>query len=101
VNPERKCKIDDDVDETNSATKLATARFRAKMVHLCFMDKGLAGVAYITGNLQRQDEFSGSSTSMSTVDFFIIIIIDCKWVYTRWQWCYNKTQPQNNTHHIT
>jgi hypothetical protein len=33
--------------------------------------------------------------------FYFVIIIDCKWIYTRWQWWYNKTQPQNNTHHTT
>jgi hypothetical protein len=24
---------------------------------------------------------------------------NCKWVFTRWQWLYNKTQQTNNTHH--
>jgi hypothetical protein len=30
---------------------------------------------------------------------FIIIYFNCKWVFTRWQWYYNKTQHTNNTHH--
>jgi hypothetical protein len=30
--------------------------------------------------------------------FFIIIYLNCKWVFTRWQWYYNKTQ---HTTHIT
>jgi hypothetical protein len=28
-----------------------------------------------------------------------IISFNCKWVFTRWQWYYNKTQHTNNTHH--
>jgi hypothetical protein len=34
--------------------------------------------------------------------WYIIIIIvyfDCKWVFTRWQWYYNKTLNTNNTQH--
>jgi hypothetical protein len=27
------------------------------------------------------------------------IYFNCKWVFTRWQWYYNKTQHTNNTHH--
>jgi hypothetical protein len=27
----------------------------------------------------------------------IIIYFNCKWVFTRWQWLYNKTQQTNNT----
>jgi hypothetical protein len=29
---------------------------------------------------------------------YYIIYLDCKWVFTRWQW-YNKTQHTNNTSH--
>jgi hypothetical protein len=34
--------------------------------------------------------------------FIIIIIIiyfNCEWIFSRWQWLYNKTQQTNNTHH--
>jgi hypothetical protein len=31
----------------------------------------------------------------------IIIYFNCKWVFTRWQWYYNKTQHTNNTSHTT
>jgi hypothetical protein len=27
----------------------------------------------------------------------IIIYLNCKWVFIRWQWYYNKTQHTNNT----
>jgi hypothetical protein len=30
---------------------------------------------------------------------FIYIYFNCKWVFTLWQWYYNKTQHTNNTHH--
>jgi hypothetical protein len=29
----------------------------------------------------------------------IIIYFNCKWVFTLWQWLYNKTQHINITHH--
>jgi hypothetical protein len=29
---------------------------------------------------------------------YIITYLNCKWVFTRWQW-YNKTQHTNDTHH--
>jgi hypothetical protein len=29
----------------------------------------------------------------------VIIYFNCKWVFTRWQWYYNKAQHTNNTHH--
>jgi hypothetical protein len=28
----------------------------------------------------------------------IVIYFNCKWVFTGWQWHYNKTQHTNNTH---
>jgi hypothetical protein len=29
----------------------------------------------------------------------LLSIFNCKCVFTRWQWYYNKTQYTNNTHH--
>jgi hypothetical protein len=63
--PKWKCKSDDDVDKINRATKLTIAGYRVKMVHLCFMGTRLADVAYITGDPQSWDEFSGRSTHKS------------------------------------
>ena len=33
----------------------------------------------------------------AVIIFIIIIIINCKWVYTPWQWYYNTQKTQNNT----
>jgi hypothetical protein len=35
----------------------------------------------------------------SRVFAVVIVYLNCKWVFTRWQWYYNKTQHTNNTHH--
>jgi hypothetical protein len=41
---------------------------------------------------------SGSKKQEDEGWYFFIIYLDCKWVFTRWQW-YNKTQYTNNTPH--
>jgi hypothetical protein len=32
------------------------------------------------------------------INIYLFIYFICKWVFTRWQWYYNKTQHTNNTH---
>jgi hypothetical protein len=32
---------------------------------------------------------------------YLFIYLNCKWVFTRWQWYYNKTQHTNTVTHIT
>jgi hypothetical protein len=40
-----------------------------------------------------------SQQEYQTKFFFIIIYFNCKWVFTRWKWYYNKTQHTNNISH--
>jgi hypothetical protein len=57
-----------------------------------------------TGNpptIRRSSSSYSNRSRMLKINMLVIIIIyfNCKWVFTRWQWYYNKTQHTNNTHH--
>jgi hypothetical protein len=51
-------------------------------------------------NTRRQQSKRTPVRELHTVfNIVYIFIFNCKWVFTRWQWYYNKTQHTNNTHH--
>jgi hypothetical protein len=49
--------------------------------------------------LCRRNGLSSSGISASTLYYYFIIYLNCKWGFTRWQWYYNKAQHTSNTHH--
>jgi hypothetical protein len=44
-------------------------------------------------------KFGSFFSSKFAYYYYYYYYLNCKWVFTRWQWYYNKTQHKNNTHH--
>jgi hypothetical protein len=89
---------------------------RAKTVHALDRSAIVNGYSNITYNqfvsdissshwrseATRVTSFVEVPTWVSHPQFIIIIILfylNYKWVFTRWQWYYNKIQHTDNTHH--
>jgi hypothetical protein len=50
-------------------------------------------------NVFVKDDDSNLFNAFLNTYMIFDIYFNCKWVFTRWQWYYNKTQHTNNTHH--
>jgi hypothetical protein len=69
---------------------------------LCGEELGLYSV-YTTCRWPRNrvETWVRIKKSLLTLDryYYCYYYLNCKWVFTRWQWYYNKTQHTNNTPH--